>query len=214
MIAPVKRRPRRKPSPAWHATVLSMLPTIRRHARFAFRHLRPEAREEAVQEVVCNACCAVARLAELDKLDLAYPTVLARFAVAQVKDGRKVGCKLNIRDVLSPHCQQRKKVTVERLDKYDRETESWCEVLVEDRHAGPAETAAARIDIGDWMGTLPSRDRQIAESLAVGERTGDVARQFGLSQGRISQKRREYLESWQTFQGEGAVTACAEGAAA
>ena len=214
MVATSKKRSRRRSSPAWHATFLAMWPAIQRHARVVFRHLRCEAREEAVQEVICNACCAVARLAELDKLDLAYPTVLARFAVAQVKDGRKVGCKLNIRDVLSPHCQQRKKVTVERLDKYDTDEGCWLEVLVEDRHAGPAETAAARIDVGDWMGTLPSRDRQIAESLAVGERTKDVARQFRLSQGRISQKRREYLESWQTFQGEGAVAACAEGAAA
>ena len=31
--------------------------------------------------------------------------------------------------------------------------------------------------------------------------TGDAARQFNVSAGRISQKRREYLESWQEFQG-------------
>lgn len=47
-----------------------------------------------------NACCAVARLAELGKLDLAYPTVLARYGVAKVIDGRRVGNKLNVRDVL------------------------------------------------------------------------------------------------------------------
>ena len=142
MVASVKRRQRRKSRPAWHAPFLAMLPTIKTHAKIAFRHLDPEAREEAVEEAVCNACCAVARLAELDKLDLAYPTVLARYAVAQVKDGRKVGCKLNVRDVLSPYCQQRKGVTVERLDKYDADEGCWIEVLVEDRHAGPAETAA------------------------------------------------------------------------
>jgi hypothetical protein len=72
-----------------------MLPAIETHARIAFRHLDPEAQEEAVQEAVCNACRAVARLAELQKLDLAYPSVLAHFAVSQVKDGRKVGCSLN-----------------------------------------------------------------------------------------------------------------------
>jgi hypothetical protein len=66
--------------PAWHAKFLEMLPAIVRHARISFRYLAPEARAEAVQEVVCNACCAIARLAELDKLDLAYPTVLARYA--------------------------------------------------------------------------------------------------------------------------------------
>ncbi len=197
----ISKRPRRPRTPAWHATFLEMLPAICRHAKIAFRHLNPEAREEAVQEVVCNACCAVARLAELDKLDLAYPTVLARYAVAQVNDGRKVGCKLNVRDVLSPYCQRRKAVTIERLDKFDAGEDCWLEVLVEDRTAGPADIAASRLDVSAWMDLLPSRDREIAEALGVGERTGDVARRFGLSQGRISQKRREFLESWQAFQG-------------
>ena len=197
--------PPRPAEPAWHKAFLAMLPTIHRHAQIAFRHLDPEAREEAVQETVCNACCAVARLAELGKLDLAYPTVLARYAVAQVKDGRKVGCKLNVRDVLSPYCQQRKNITLERLDKYDAEEGCWCEVLVEDRRAGPAETAAARIDFAAWLRLLSRRYRKIATALAQGEKTKTVARMFRVSQGRISQMRREFKESWEEFQGEKAL---------
>ena len=49
----------------WHAGFLAMLPAIQRHARIAFRKLDPEAREEAVQHVVCNACVAYRRLVEL-----------------------------------------------------------------------------------------------------------------------------------------------------
>ena len=86
-------------TPPWHETFLRMLPAIRQHARISFRHLGPEAREEAIQSVVCNACCAMARLAELGKLDLAYASVLARFGVAQVRDGRMTGGHLNCRDV-------------------------------------------------------------------------------------------------------------------
>jgi len=48
------RRPR-SAAVAWHAGFLAMLPAIRTHARIAFRHLAPEARQEAVQEAVCNA---------------------------------------------------------------------------------------------------------------------------------------------------------------
>ena len=59
------------PSPDWHEGFLRMLPIIVSHARFAFKHLRPESRAEAVQEVVANCCRAYARLAELDKLSLA-----------------------------------------------------------------------------------------------------------------------------------------------
>src|SRR5664279_5096951 len=109
-----------------------MLPAIVTHARISFRRLNPEARQDAVQEVVCNACRAVARLAELGKLDLAYPTVLARYAVAQVRDGRRVGCKLNVRDVSSQYCQRKKGVVVERLDHFDKEENTWSEAVVQD----------------------------------------------------------------------------------
>jgi hypothetical protein len=35
-----------------------------------------------------------------------YPSALARFGVAQTKDGRKVGGRLNVRDVSFPYCQR------------------------------------------------------------------------------------------------------------
>jgi len=91
MLAPVKKLVRKQAVPAWHNLFLAMLPTIVTHARLAFRHLRPEAREDAIAECVANALVAFARLVQLGKVDLAYPTVLARYAVAQVNDGRKVG---------------------------------------------------------------------------------------------------------------------------
>ena len=112
---------RKKSPPAWHDGFVSMIPTIQTYAKIAFRHLDAEAREEAVQEVLCNACCAYARLVELDKADLAYASVLARFAVAQTKVGRKVGGKLNCRDISSEYCQRRKRLNVERLDRFDSE---------------------------------------------------------------------------------------------
>jgi hypothetical protein len=186
-----------------------MAPTIKAHARIAFRHLAPEAREEAVAETVCNACCAYARLAELNKVDVAYPTVLARFGVAQTKAGRKVGGKLNCRDVLSPYCQRKKNLLVERLDQYNSEEACWAEAIVEDRTAGPAEIAATRIDFSAWLQILPCRVRKIATFLANGETTSAAAKRFRLSAGRISQIRRQLYEAWRGFQGEQAGFASA-----
>jgi hypothetical protein len=181
---------------------LRLLPAIRKHARIAFRHLDPESREEGVQAVVCNACCAVARLAELNKLDLCYASVLARFAVAQVNDGRMTGGRLNCRDVASRYCQRKKGITVERLDHFDDEENAWCEVLVEDRTAGPAEIARTRIDFDAWLHQLPRRNRRIAQFLSLGNRTSDAARKFAVSQGRVSQVRKELAESWNKFTSE------------
>ena len=187
--------------PKWHTAFLRMLPKILSYARTAFKHRGPEARENLVQEVVANACVAFKALWDRGKQSLAYPTVLASYAIKQVKDGRRVGNRLNIREVLSKYAQQHKGFVVERLDKFDKKQGEWLEVLVEDRHAGPADTAAARLDLAAWFKSLSPKDRRIAKALASGDRTGDVAKKFGLSAGRISQKRREFMEGWQTFQG-------------
>ena len=187
--------------PKWHAAFLRMLPKILSYARTAFKHRGHEARENLVQEVVANACVAFKALWDRGKQSLAYPTVLASYAIKQVKDGRRVGNRLNIREVLSKYAQQHKGFVVERLDKFNEKEGEWLEVLVEDRHAGPADTAAARLDLAAWFKSLSPKDRRIAKALASGDRTGDVAKKFELSAGRISQKRREFMEDWQTFQG-------------
>lgn len=209
MKSPRNRTGCRKSPPAWHAGFLAMLPIIKTHARVAFRYLAPEAREEAVEEVICNACCAYARLVKLNKTHLAYPSALARFGVAQTRNGRKVGGSLNVRDVSSEYCQRQKDLIVERLDRFDKEEDAWQEVLVEDKHAGPAEVAVTRIDFATWLQVLPHRLRRIATFLANGETTTAAAKRFHVSQGRISQIRKELYRAWHRFQGDEPVVAMA-----
>jgi hypothetical protein len=180
----------------------AMLPAITRAADHAFRDLDPEGREEAVAEVVAAAFVMFVGLVRDGRGELAYPSVLAMYAIKRVRIGRKAATKLNVRDVGSEYCQLAKGISVERIDRYDRDTETWQEALVEDRRAGPAETAAARIDFGEWFHSLTSRDRKIASFLAAGNTTTEASRRFALSAGRISQKRREFMLSWQAFQGE------------
>ena len=115
-----------------------MLPQIVTHAKYAFRHLRGEARQDAIQETIANALVAFVALVRRGKMSIAYPTVLARYAIAQINDGRLVGNKLNVREVLSPYAQRLKNFKVDRLDRHDRDDENaWCEVLVEDRPRRP-----------------------------------------------------------------------------
>ncbi|MGA2500554.1 MAG: hypothetical protein ABSH20_22665 [Tepidisphaeraceae bacterium] len=203
MIARIRPTRRLKPVPPWHSAFLAMLPTIVRHARIAFRHLNPEAKAEAVQNAICNACCAVARLYELGKLDLAYPTVLAKFAVAQVKDGRIVGGHLNVKDISSEYCRRRKDVRLERLDHFDEEENAWKEAVLEDTRTTPVpDIVAFRCDFADWLNQLAHRDHRIAAFLALGNRTSDTAKRFNVSQGRVSQLRRELAENWKLFTGD------------
>jgi len=199
----------KKNPPAWHAAFEEMIPVIERHARVSFLHLNPEAREEAIQEVICNACQAYARLVEIGKTELAYASVLASFGVSQTREGRKVGNSLNVRDISSDYCRQRKNLILERLDHYDSEENAWNEILVEDKHAGPAQTAAVRIDFAAWLKTLKPRTRKIARFLSLGHKTKDTAKKFGMSEGRVSQLRLELKTAWELFTGSANV-ACAQ----
>jgi hypothetical protein len=132
---------------------------------------------------------------------------LARFAVAQVKDGRRVGARLNCDDVSSQYCRQRKGIIMQRLDHFDEEENAWAELVVEDRHATPADLARVRIDFASWLKTLPRRMQRIAQLLAVGHRAAEVACRFHLSRARISQLRGELHRSWQVFMEECPIAA-------
>ena len=141
--------------------------------------------------------------------DLAHPSTLTSFALAQIRAGRKVGSRLRVNECLSPYAQHRRGFRVERLDQFDATAEEWREVLVQDRRATPADLAASRIDFANWLRDMPVRLRQIAKFLARGESTLAAARRFALSPARISQLRREFQTSWLAFQGELPVAASA-----
>jgi hypothetical protein len=191
-----------------HARFLTMLPQIRRQALTAFRNQRFELREELIQEVIANSYRAWVLLVRRGKEPVVYPTPLAQFAIRQVRGGRRVGGRLNLHDILSPQARRHYGITIERIDRRDPQAGIWGEMLVEDRKAGPAETAAARIDLRAWLCTLSKRNRQIARALSLGETTNAVARQFGLSASRVSQLRVWLREHWEQFQGGKNAVGC------
>ena len=202
MIAPAKPVRRQASVPDWHQQFLEMLPVIRKYADNAFQHLDPEGREDAVHEVIANALVAFARLVQLGKADLAYPTVLARYGAAQLRQGRRVGNRRRVGEVLAEYAQRKKGFVVERLDRFHKESGEWLEAIVQDTRTPVPDQVAFRIDFPAWLNSQTKRNRRIAEALAVGSTTGEVARRFKLSPGRISQLRQQFHQSWQEFQGD------------
>ena len=199
MVSAASPAPRRR----WHRQFLALLPQIIIRARIAFRHLKPEARAEAVQEVVCNALQRFVRLVKLKKTSIAYAAPLATFGIKQARDGRRVGGHLNCLDISSEYCQRLTNLVVARLDRRDKDDDrQWCEVLVEDRHADAAAIVQTKLDFSDWLASLKRRDRRIAEFLANGESTRSAAHKFKVSDGRISQIRKELAESYRRFVGD------------
>ena len=124
-----------------------------------------------------------------------------KYAVRQVRAGRRIGCRQNSQDILSPQIRRDHGLKIERIDRRDPQNGVWDQLLVEDHRTGPAEVAASRIDFSTWLQMLSKRNRRIARSLALGESTNSVAEQFGLSAGRISQLRNWFLAHWEQYQG-------------
>ena len=185
----------------WNDRFLQFLPTIREQAEYAFRRVPVEAREELVQEVVAMAYRMFHRLAIKGKMKLAYPTPLAQFSIRNVRAGRRIGSPRNKHDVTTRSVPAENGFAIKPLDRFNPRTGRWHEVLVEDRTAGPAEIAAARIDWAAWLRSMSRRQRAIASLLARGETTGAVARKYRISAGRISQLRTWFRENWEQFHG-------------
>ena len=181
---------------------LQMVPAIKRYARLTFRGLPPHERDEATSEVVCSAFCAFRRLARLGKQHLAFATPLARFAVAHFRAGRRVGSKLNSNDVASVVNQRQGEFCLKSLQSGLSEEGAFIEVLADNRLTPVPDQVAFRIDFPAWFRLQNRRARALAKFLALGSSATEAARQFGVSEARVSQVRSKLRSSWQEFQRE------------
>lgn len=94
-------------------------------------------------------------LVDRGKASIAFATPLANYAIRRVLAARQIGSRLNSGDVLSPQARSHYGIIVESLDTFDEAEGEWRATLVEDRRAGPAEIAAARIDEQPGCGRCP-----------------------------------------------------------
>jgi hypothetical protein len=177
------------------------LPRIEQCARFHFRDLRcRDRRDDCVAEVVALGWSWLVRLAQRGRDARPFLSTLATLAARAVRSGRRV-CGLEpADDVLSRRAQQRRGFAVQRLPDSGSLAGTPIEEALRDNTKSevPAQVAF-RLDFGSWRGTLTERDRRLADALLIGGRTRDVARRFGVSPGRVSQKRREFHDDWSRF---------------
>jgi hypothetical protein len=197
-----------------HARFLRLLPKLETHARIAFRGIRcPVKQEDRVQECAALGWKWFLRLTEQGKDVFDFPMAFIALLARAVRCGRKLCGQERSRDVLSPLAQARHGFRVERLPS---STRSPHEQLYADPHGQAlldaleerlrdntqtpvADQVAFRIDFPVWRCTRSERDRRVIDALMAGGRTGDVSQMFGLSPGRVSQLRRDFMEDWRRF---------------
>jgi hypothetical protein len=152
------------------------------------------------------------RMAQKGKDATQFPAALATFAARAVQSGRRLCGQEKAKDVLSPSAQKKHSFSVEPLPAWTRspreqrnspggqkDQDVFEQRLADNTRTPPADQAAFRIDFKSWLATRTDRDRRIIEDMAVGERTQDLARKHGVSQGRVSQLRREFHADWMSF---------------
>jgi len=172
-----------------------VLPIVERHARIVFRFTRRRGDDyaDAIADCVAYAWQAYIFAVRRGKQPWRFPNMLATFAAQRTKCGRKVGKRMQAKDVYSAARTQRV-----QLD-YLADEPNWQEAVEDDTETPVAEQAAFRIDFAAWLETLSPRDREIAETLAVGHSATDVAQRFALSCTRVTQIRQELMAEWERY---------------
>jgi hypothetical protein len=196
------------------AQYLSIRPIIERHGRIYFRHLKcGDHRADAIAEMLALCWKWMQRLHEQGKDATQFPTRLADFAARAVRCGRKVAGMNKAGDVMNPITQQRRGFVVGSLptstakpmeDFYGNPTgqarmDAFEECLLDNTQTPVPDQVQFRVDFPAWVSTRTDRDRRIIDRMMHAERTKDIARIFGTSNGRISQLRREYHDDWNRF---------------
>jgi hypothetical protein len=206
MSTMLRTNSRRRGDSALRRSFLRCLPQIMAVAGYAFRRHQFVEREERIAEAVACTWALFVRVQRGGKNPGDFPTALAKFAVKYVRNGRLIGQSRNAKELYTAASASGTPVSLVSLDDLEPQTRTpWKEILVESRAFSPADTACTRIDVNAWLNSLSRRDRRLAERLATGERTGRIARAFGLSPARISQLRDEFRRSWERFQNGGEV---------
>jgi hypothetical protein len=138
-----------------------------------------------------NDCEAVGWELEATAPPHVTPASIAMMAVRRVAIGRQF--KQSIRSVNAGRTDRRSKRPKFRQVHVDLR-----DVAAVD--APPSETVPGWLDYQTWLANYDNRKRDIAEALAVGGKTHEVAQQYGVTAGRISQMRREFAADWAAFQ--------------
>ena len=180
---------------------LAILPRIERHGRVYFRHVKcPDRKADAIGEMVALSWRWFVRLAEQGKDATRFPSVLATFAARAVHSGRRLAGACRAKDALSPVAQRRHGFAVARLPDFSTLNGNPLFDALHDNTRSPVpEQVAFRFDFPAWLASLGARDRGIAQDMAQGHRTGELADAYGLSPARVSQLRRQFHCHWQTF---------------
>ncbi len=157
----------------------TILPEVESRSRRHFSHLNVAARDEAVQESVCQAFALYDSAVARGNFRFT-PSSLAWFANRAVDAGRKFAGGTIVSDALD-----RSHVSLEDLDSEGQSRIA--EALVQ-RQTAVFDQARIRIDWPEFLKLeLTERERDVVTKVAEGWKRVEVARYLGVSPARVTQ---------------------------
>ena len=182
----------RRPSTTFTPRFWPPCPRILKAAHF-HRIPCPDSREDCVYETVALCWLWYVRLIRKGRNPGTFMTALARYGVTAVISGRRACGQEKVTDVLSHRCQCRQQFAVSTLPDEDIPEETSIDEALRDNTQTPVlDQVQFRCDFPAWKQRLPFRKRHLVDMLALGHGTKDLAVEFGLSEGRISQLRKKF----------------------
>ncbi|MBA4192574.1 MAG: hypothetical protein C0467_31790 [Planctomycetaceae bacterium] len=143
------------------------------------------------------------RLVQKGRNPAEFISAMARYGVRAVNSGRRACGQKRANDCLSRHCQQFRQPMCNRPPETRIPDENVIEDALCDNTQTPVpDQVQFRCDFGEWEHRLPTAKQRLVKGLALGHRTKDLATEFGLSPGRISQLRKEFAEDYAAFCGD------------
>jgi len=181
------------------AAFAAALPRIERVARHRFRRVGcPDRREDCVREAVALCWISFLRLAARGRAPETFVTALARYASRAVARGRRAaGCEA-AGDIMTRPRTLRKAARTRRPIP---ERTAFDDALADNTRTPVPQQVQFRCDLRAWKARLTEAKRRLVDALVLGHRTRDLAEEFGLSAGRISQLRKEFAEDYAAFCG-------------
>ena len=171
------------------ADFLAILPTVQRVAKWYFRFNRD--REECIANTVAYAFVRYKRLAErgIDPKGR-FAGTLAYHSAQHVLAGASVGNRQNNSELLSPVGRALHGYAVyglEVIPAYDTQTPIPDQVCL-------------RLDYGQWLRTLPARERRMIGYLGKGYSLASVSKRFRVGRFTMTLNRRRWWQSWEAYQ--------------
>lgn len=187
-----------------YAAFVAAVPKILNVAGYRFRRIScPDTREDCVRETVALCWVWFVRLVQKGRNPDTFLTALATYGAKAVHCGRRACDLEKAKDVLSRRCQRRRGFAVASLhelaDADDPLDGVLADALTDNTSTPVPDQVQFRCDFPAWKSRLPEAKGRLVDMLALGHRTKDVAAALGLSEGRISQLRKEFNADYTTF---------------